>query len=117
MYWSESSQSSVSILPTWLFQNIACQLVIPKLKRAVDMWEPHRDKTSDQNELMAHTWLHPWLPILGDLLEPFWTEVRRKLEYCWKNWNPKDHTPLQVIKLWTPVSFYRFYCHVEIKSN
>ncbi|KAJ8323409.1 hypothetical protein O5D80_008155 [Batrachochytrium dendrobatidis] len=103
MYWSESSQSSVSILPTWLFQNIACQLVIPKLKRAVDMWEPHRDKTSDQNELMAHTWLHPWLPILGDLLEPFWTEVRRKLEYCWKNWNPKDHTPLQVIKLWTPV--------------
>ncbi|KAH6589633.1 hypothetical protein BASA50_009890 [Batrachochytrium salamandrivorans] len=98
-----SNRGSSSILPTWLFQNIAHQLIIPKLMRAVEEWEPRQRTSNNRNEMMAHTWIHPWLPILGDLLDPLCVDVRRKLESSWRDWSPKDHSPLLVIKSWISV--------------
>ncbi|KAH6578894.1 hypothetical protein BASA60_003482 [Batrachochytrium salamandrivorans] len=71
-----SNRGSSSILPTWLFQNIAHQLIIPKLMRAVEEWEPRRGTSNNRNEMMAHTW---------------------------RDWSPKDHSPLLVIKSWISV--------------
>ncbi|CAG8583192.1 422_t:CDS:10 [Cetraspora pellucida] len=45
------------LLPVFIYENIINQLIMPKLTREVDAWNPKTD-----NE-MIHQWLHPWLPV------------------------------------------------------
>lgn len=35
------------------------QAILPKLTRGVTEWEPRTDT------VLIHTWIHPWLPLLG----------------------------------------------------
>ncbi|CAN0343849.1 unnamed protein product [Ectocarpus sp. 13 AM-2016] len=46
---------------------IACRLecfqaILPKLTRGVTEWNPRTDTVA------IHTWIHPWLPLLGSRL-------------------------------------------------
>ena len=38
------------------------QAILPKLNRGVAEWNPRTDKVA------IHTWIHPWLPLLGSRL-------------------------------------------------
>ncbi|KAI8805816.1 GC-rich sequence DNA-binding factor-like protein-domain-containing protein [Cladochytrium replicatum] len=71
----ESIPSSDGLLPLWLVDNIIDQLVLPKISRTLDDWDPRRSQE------MVHTWLHPWLTILEeDRMEHYInTPVRQKL--------------------------------------
>ena len=52
------------VLPDWITDNIREQLVLPRLQAAVDGWDPLTDRVP------LHTWLQPWAPILGSLMDP-----------------------------------------------
>ncbi|CAG8488156.1 14243_t:CDS:10 [Gigaspora rosea] len=60
------------LLPVFIYENIKNQLIMPKLTREVDAWNPKID-----NE-MIHQWLHPWLPVLGEHMDPLYVTIRQK---------------------------------------
>ena len=48
----------------------------------VEVWNPLTDMTP------IHTWLHPWLPPLGNRLEIVYPPIRNKLAAALANWHP-----------------------------
>jgi tuftelin-interacting protein 11 len=89
--------SKTKILPSWLFANIITQLVLPKLEKCLDNWNTKRDGVG------LHAWLFPWFSLLGDALEPIWISVRRKLQNHLMDWDPKDESVFEIIKVWQEV--------------
>lgn len=60
------------ILPQYLWDNILDQILLPKLKRAVDGWD-HTHRVS------LHHILFPWLPVLGDRIDEVMSEGKRSM--------------------------------------
>ena len=72
--------------------------MLPKLLVAVQQWDPLSDS------LAPHTWLFPWLPHLGDLLEvQIWPTVRQKFTSALSKWHPSDPSALSVLAPWRRV--------------
>ncbi|XP_074648738.1 tuftelin-interacting protein 11-like isoform X2 [Tubulanus polymorphus] len=95
----------IPLLPTWIMENILDQSVFPKLNEEVDNWNPLTDT------MPIHAWLHPWLPLMGDRLEPLYGPIRHKLGNALTNWHPSDPSAKLILKPWIPV-FGR--CHTEV---
>lgn len=49
----------IPMIPGWILENILQQLILPRLQHDVEEWNPLTDT------LPIHTWIHPWLPLLG----------------------------------------------------
>lgn len=60
------------------------QIIIPRIAAQVDEWNPLTDR------IPIHTWLHPWLDVMGDRLQPIFSPIRQKLTKALKEWNPTD---------------------------
>ncbi|KAI8925459.1 GC-rich sequence DNA-binding factor-like protein-domain-containing protein [Entophlyctis helioformis] len=110
--WYDATNPQRSLIPVWMFHNIAVQLIMPKMERAVEDWRPMpstaiaadgRPGAVARGPPLPHTWLHPWLPVLGDLLQPFYPVLRRKFETAWRDWHPSDHSPIDTLRPWIPV--------------
>lgn len=105
----DTLEGGVSVLPVWMFQNIAVQLVVPKLSRELDaLLDKSANGVNRVDELHnCYTWLHPWLPLLGEeLLQPLWSDVRRKMHQVWSNWTVDAESTSNFISLiqpWMPV--------------
>ncbi|XP_072046087.1 tuftelin-interacting protein 11-like [Amphiura filiformis] len=84
-------------LPKWVLQNILDQLVFPKLQAAVEEWNPLTDVVP------VHSWLHPWLPLMGEKLEPIYTPIRQKLSHALVNWHPSDSSAKTILMPWKRV--------------
>ena len=52
------------LLPEWIMLNILEQIVLPRLQNEVETWDPTTDTVP------IHTWIHPWLPLMGGNLSP-----------------------------------------------
>jgi len=52
------------------------------IKAEVEVWNPLTDLTP------IHTWLHPWLPPLGNRLEIVYPPIRNKLAAALASWHP-----------------------------
>lgn len=50
------------ILPDWIMENLYDQLIMPKILKEVNDWNPLTDTVP------IHLWIHPWIPLLGKLL-------------------------------------------------
>ncbi|KAF9433128.1 hypothetical protein BGZ76_009840 [Entomortierella beljakovae] len=83
------------LLPEFIRHNIVTQLVMPKLHREVEKWTP-------RDSLMLHTWIHPWLPALGQpiLNQELFGSIRRKLARGLEAWNVLDPSGLYVLGPW-----------------
>lgn len=97
-----------STLPKWMITSVLEQVVLPKLQAAVDDWSP----TSDAP---AHTWLHPWLPVLGlETMAPLFPPIRFKLANVLQTqgWHPNDASAVGILAPWkgvfSPKEFGRF---------
>jgi len=76
---------------------VAIQLVLPRLRSEVDGWDPRVDKAS------PHLWIHPWLAVLGRRLESLWAPIRFKLSSCLERWDPCDRSALEMLRPWQRV--------------
>lgn len=62
-----------SVLPPASLSTFLLRVVIPRLRSALEQWDPRQDTVP------VHVWLHPWLPILSDSMAPLHDMVRYKL--------------------------------------
>ncbi|TPX55306.1 hypothetical protein PhCBS80983_g05426 [Powellomyces hirtus] len=87
------------LLPSWLYHNILEQLILPKLLRRVEQWNPSQDP------IPIYTWIHPWLPHLADRMEGVFTTIRHKFHVGWRErkWVPSDPTALETLMPWREV--------------
>jgi tuftelin-interacting protein 11 len=84
-------------LPQWILDNILDQLIYSKLYHEVDEWNPLTDS------IPIHSWLHPWLPLMQDRLEPLYQPIRTKLGQALQNWQPSDSSAKAVLLPWKNV--------------
>ncbi|ESO85853.1 hypothetical protein LOTGIDRAFT_221309 [Lottia gigantea] len=85
------------IIPNWILQNIIDQLIFPRLMQEVEDWNPLTDTVP------IHSWIHPWLPLIGSKLEPLYRPIRHKLENALTNWHPSDSSAKIILQPWHSV--------------
>ncbi|XP_031564669.1 tuftelin-interacting protein 11-like [Actinia tenebrosa] len=85
------------LLPPWVIENIKNLLILPRLQREVDAWNPLTDAVP------IHAWIHPWLPLMKGCLEPLYAPIRYKLATALTNWHPSDPSAKMILEPWTKV--------------
>ncbi|RCN37133.1 g-patch domain protein [Ancylostoma caninum] len=94
------------VLPEWMKENILEQVIIPRIDDRVSSWDPLTDSVP------IHSWLVPWLAVLGDRLQPVLAPIRQKLAKALRLWNPTDHSAMAILKpwcgVWTPATMSAF---------
>ncbi|XP_023335481.1 tuftelin-interacting protein 11 [Eurytemora carolleeae] len=85
------------LLPNWILQYILDQMVLIRLQAEVEMWNPLTDTTP------IHTWIHPWLPPLGNKLDIVYPTIRNKLASALANWHPADRSARSILAPWAEV--------------
>ncbi|KAM7019007.1 tuftelin-interacting protein 11 [Tautogolabrus adspersus] len=87
----------VPLLPLWILDHMLEQLILPRLQREVDNWNPLTDTVP------IHSWIHPWLPLLQSRLEPLYPPIRSKLSNALQRWHPSDASARLILQPWKDV--------------
>ena len=88
-------ESWSGLLPPAAMSHVLQLIVVPRLSAAVDEWEPRKDS------VMIHTWLHPWLPLLGPQVEGLYPSIRHKLSVALQLWHPSDPSAFSILEPWS----------------
>uniref|UniRef100_A0A672YAE5 Tuftelin-interacting protein 11 n=1 Tax=Sphaeramia orbicularis TaxID=375764 RepID=A0A672YAE5_9TELE len=86
-----------ALLPLWILDHLLEQLILPRLQREVDTWNPLTDTVP------IHSWIHPWLPLLQTRLEPLYPPIRSKLSNALQRWHPSDASARLILQPWKDV--------------
>ncbi|XP_008334939.1 tuftelin-interacting protein 11 [Cynoglossus semilaevis] len=85
------------LLPVWIRDHLLEQLILPRLQREVETWNPLTDTVP------IHSWIHPWLPLLQSRLEPLYPPIRSKLSNALQRWHPSDSSARLILQPWKDV--------------
>lgn len=77
--------------------NIRDLIVLPRLQSEVTQWDPMTDP------IPIHSWLHPWLDVLGSQLEVVYPTIRHKLSSALTKWHPSDKSARLILLPWKDV--------------
>jgi tuftelin-interacting protein 11 len=78
------------ILPAFIRDNILDQLVLPKVRKAVDEWDSRKQSVS----LYKIVW--PWFPVLGDRMDEVLEGAKRRIRSVLRHWVVKDGVPKEL---------------------
>ncbi|KAI1709720.1 GC-rich sequence DNA-binding factor-like protein domain-containing protein [Ditylenchus destructor] len=84
----------LAFLPRWIGENLLEQVLIPRIKEQVDLWDPSSDR------IPIDSWLLPWREIMGDRLLLVYPTIRQKLAQGLKKWRPGDRSAIASIRPW-----------------
>ena len=88
------------LLPNWILTNIVEQIILPKLLKETEEWNPLTDT------IAIHVWIHPWLPLMKDRLDmDIFPTIRFKLANALTNWHPSDKSAYAILTPWKPPVF------------
>lgn len=93
----EFLENWIPIIPVWIKENVFDQLIMPRLMKEVEDWDPLTDVVP------IHSWIHPWLPLLGDRLEPVYGPIRQKFGNALTGWHPSDSSAKTILTPWKAV--------------
>ncbi|XP_077493306.1 septin interacting protein 1 isoform X1 [Amblyomma americanum] len=93
----ELLETWMPLLPRWILENLLEQFVLPRLQTEVEAWNPLTDTVP------IHSWLHPWLPLMGSRLEPLYPPIRLKLANALSAWHPSDGSAKLILEPWRAV--------------
>lgn len=86
------------LLPVWTLDNILEQIVLPRIVRCVEAWDPMSDTVP------VHIWILPWTGLLGDKMEvAVYRKIRTKLAVALVAWQPFDRSARGMIEPWLGV--------------
>lgn len=85
------------LIPANIMHNIRDLIVLPKLQSEVSQWDPLTDPVP------IHSWLHPWLEILGEQLSIVYPTIRQKLSLALRQWSPSDKSARLILLPWKEV--------------
>lgn len=106
-----SAWTTSGLLPRFLSDNILDQLVLPKLRKAIENWMPPRKGARKGKEHHHHHHqqpsLHhivfPWLEHAGERMDEIMDEAKRRVRGWLKSWKPaRDGVP-QGLEAWREV--------------
>ncbi|WVQ93333.1 hypothetical protein IAU59_000401 [Kwoniella sp. CBS 9459] len=81
------------ILPPFIRDNVLDQLILPKVKAAIEMWDPRKAKLSKTSSRSLASIVFPWLPLLGERSEEILEGAKRRIRSVLRNWVVKDGVP------------------------
>eukprot|EP00698_Gefionella_okellyi_P005790 TRINITY_DN15243_c0_g1_i1.p1 TRINITY_DN15243_c0_g1~~TRINITY_DN15243_c0_g1_i1.p1 ORF type:complete len:834 (-),score=217.77 TRINITY_DN15243_c0_g1_i1:33-2465(-) len=85
-------------LPAPVLENVYSQLIVPKLTREAEAWNPRVDSVP------VHTWVLPWLKYLGPKrLANVLLGIRFKLASVLSDWNVVDPSAHAMLSAWKNV--------------
>ncbi|KFD61936.1 hypothetical protein M514_07688 [Trichuris suis] len=84
-------------IPSWIMENLIDQFIVPKIEKETENWDPVTDTQP------VHSWIHPWLSVVGDRLKPTYPSIRYKLGRAMQRWNPGDRSAKWMLKPWKDV--------------
>lgn len=83
------------LVPVEMHVKLITSIIIPRLKQAVEQWNPRVDIVP------IHSWLHPWLELISSNdMQPVMQVIRYKLSYVLQDWDPRDESAFRVIQPW-----------------
>lgn len=80
------------ILPAFIRDNVFDQLLLPKIKEAIDKWTP-KSKSSSGKSRSLSGFIFPWLPLLGARMEEILEPAKRRMRAVLRNWMVRDGVP------------------------
>lgn len=86
-----------TFLPPFVRDNVLDQLILPKVHKAVNDWNPRKDTIPLQSLVF------PWLPHLGLRLEDVLGDARRKVKSLLRAWTANEAMPNDLVA-WKDVS-------------
>ncbi len=85
------------LVPARIMQNIRDLMVLPRLQSEVSQWDPMTDAVP------LHSWLHPWLEVVGRQLDIVYPTIRQKLGAALSKWHPSDKSARLILLPWREV--------------
>ncbi|WWC91342.1 uncharacterized protein L201_006285 [Kwoniella dendrophila CBS 6074] len=85
------------ILPAFIRDNVLNQLVLPKVKTAIEQWDPRKNKHTKTPKSLASI-VFPWLPLLGDRGDDILEGAKRRIRSVLRNWAVKDGVPEELAR-------------------
>lgn len=89
-----------TVWPAWQLDNVLEQMVLPRIGRAVDAWDPLTDTVP------VHEWILPWQQLLGkngQMEEAVYQKIRVKLAAALGGWRPVDRSARAMLLPWVGV--------------